>query len=279
MIFQNEKYTDNLLSLQLYKNNDMASQIHLTPEETLDWLVKVATADGLLSPTERTTIREFAKSYGIKADVILEAASKSLVGNKPEVEIIDYRAKNGLLFEKLIVLSQICLAPRQFTARIGYILHLQSDRLFQLIWIYIDCNGSGFFLIERIAGSCNFDFGLTRRPQFHNAIFVYGSRFPVGRGEGDVADALGFDAECISFETGILFNVEFDRLLELFSCDFSFCTFRHRAGVKSGVDRYTVGLVKLDVGDCVMVFIKNQRCPFVFAHDNKIIGVTVHFFP
>ena len=96
MIFQNEKYTDNLLSLQLYKNNDMASQIHLTPEETLDWLVKVATADGLLSPTERTTIREFAKSYGIKADVILEAASKSLVGNKPEVEIIDYRAKNGL---------------------------------------------------------------------------------------------------------------------------------------------------------------------------------------
>ena len=81
----------------------MASQIHLTPEETLDWLIKVATADGLLSPTERTTIREFAKSYGIKADVILEAASKSLVGNKPEVEIIDYRAKNGLLFEKLIV--------------------------------------------------------------------------------------------------------------------------------------------------------------------------------
>lgn len=81
----------------------MASQKHLTPEETLDWLVKVATADGLLSPTERTTIREFAKSYGIKADVILEAASKSLVGNKPEVEIIDYRAKNGLLFEKLIV--------------------------------------------------------------------------------------------------------------------------------------------------------------------------------
>ena len=103
MIFQNEKYTDNLLSLQLYKNNDMASQIHLTPEETLDWLVRVATADGLLSSTEKTIIREFAKSYGIKADVILEAASKSLVGNKPEVEIIDYRAKNGLLFEKLIV--------------------------------------------------------------------------------------------------------------------------------------------------------------------------------
>ena len=81
----------------------MASQKNLTPEETLDWLVKVAAADGLLSPTEKTTIREFAKSYGIKADKILETASQSLAGNKPEVEIIDYRAKNGLLFEKLIV--------------------------------------------------------------------------------------------------------------------------------------------------------------------------------
>ena len=81
----------------------MASQKHLTPEETLDWLVRVATADGLLSSTEKTIIREFAKSYGIKADKILETASQSLAGNKPEVEIIDYRAKNGLLFEKLIV--------------------------------------------------------------------------------------------------------------------------------------------------------------------------------
>ena len=81
----------------------MASQKNLTPEETLDWLVKVATADGLLSSTEKTIIREFAKSYGIKADKILETASQSLAGNKPEVEIIDYRAKNGLLFEKLIL--------------------------------------------------------------------------------------------------------------------------------------------------------------------------------
>ena len=59
----------------------MASQKHLTPEETLDWLIKVATADGLLSPTEKTIIREFAKSYGIKADKILETASQSLAGN------------------------------------------------------------------------------------------------------------------------------------------------------------------------------------------------------
>lgn len=81
----------------------MASQKHLSPEETLDWLVKVATTDGLLSPNERSLIREFAKSYGIKADEMLDAASKSIVAEKPEVELIDYRAKNGLLFEKLIV--------------------------------------------------------------------------------------------------------------------------------------------------------------------------------
>lgn len=81
----------------------MASQKHLSPEETLDWLVKVATTDGLLSPNERSIIHEFAKSYGIKVDEMLDAASKSIVAEKPEVELIDYRAKNGLLFEKLIV--------------------------------------------------------------------------------------------------------------------------------------------------------------------------------
>ena len=76
---------------------------HLTPEETLDWLVRVATADGLLSPNEQVLIREFAEQYSINVDEILEAASKSLVGVKPEVEIIDHRTKNGLLFEELIV--------------------------------------------------------------------------------------------------------------------------------------------------------------------------------
>lgn len=81
----------------------MASQKHLSPEETLDWLVKVATTDGLLSPNERSIIHEFAKSYGIKVDEMLDTASKSIVAEKPEVELIDYRAKNGLLFEKLIV--------------------------------------------------------------------------------------------------------------------------------------------------------------------------------
>lgn len=81
----------------------MASQKHLSPEETLDWLVKVATTDGLLSPNERSILHEFAKSYGIKVDEMLDAASKSIVAEKPEVELIDYRAKNGLLFEKLIV--------------------------------------------------------------------------------------------------------------------------------------------------------------------------------
>ena len=81
----------------------MASQKHLTPEETIDWLVRVAAADGLLSPNEKSLIREFAKNYGINADEILVIASKSIVAEKPEVELIDYRAKNGLLFEKLIV--------------------------------------------------------------------------------------------------------------------------------------------------------------------------------
>ena len=78
----------------------MASQKHLTPEETLDWLVRVATADGLLSPNEKGMIREFTKTYDISDNEMLELA---IFIEKPEVELIDYRAKNGLLYEKLIV--------------------------------------------------------------------------------------------------------------------------------------------------------------------------------
>lgn len=81
----------------------MALQNNITIEEALDWLVRVATADGLLSPNEKDLIKEFTMAYGIDADEMLKQASKSLVGNKPEVEIVDYRAKNGLLFEQLVV--------------------------------------------------------------------------------------------------------------------------------------------------------------------------------
>lgn len=81
----------------------MASKKHITPEEALEWLVRVATADGLLSPNEESLISEFSKAYGIDVDEIIEAASKSIVLDKPEVELIDYRAKNGLLFEELMV--------------------------------------------------------------------------------------------------------------------------------------------------------------------------------
>lgn len=103
MIFQNENDSDNLLSLRRYKNKHMASHKYLTPEETLEWLVRVATTDGLISPNEKSLIHEFARAYGMNVDEIIEAASKSIVLDKPEVELIDYRAKNGLLFEKLIV--------------------------------------------------------------------------------------------------------------------------------------------------------------------------------
>jgi len=81
----------------------MNSQKYISVEEALDWLVNVATADGLLTQSERNAIKSFAQSYHIDADDIIEKASHSLSGVKPEVEIIDYRAKNGLLFEQLIV--------------------------------------------------------------------------------------------------------------------------------------------------------------------------------
>ena len=81
----------------------MTSQKNISIEEALDWLVNVAAADGLITQSERTVIKSFADSYHINADDILEKASAALSGVKPEVEIIDYKAKNGLLFEQLIV--------------------------------------------------------------------------------------------------------------------------------------------------------------------------------
>ncbi len=75
----------------------------LTPEEALDWLVRVATADGLLSPNEQAMIHEFASMYGVNVGEILEMVNQTLPEGKPEVEMIDYRKKNGLLFEKLMV--------------------------------------------------------------------------------------------------------------------------------------------------------------------------------
>ena len=76
---------------------------NISIEEALDWLVNVAAADGLITQSERSVIKSFANSYHINADDIIEKASNALYGVKPEVEIIDYRAKNGLLFEQLIV--------------------------------------------------------------------------------------------------------------------------------------------------------------------------------
>lgn len=76
---------------------------NLTPEETLDWIVRVASADGLISPNEKNLIREFASSCNLDAEDIIEIASQKMVLEKPEVEIIDYKVKNGLQFEQLMV--------------------------------------------------------------------------------------------------------------------------------------------------------------------------------
>lgn len=74
----------------------------LSPEEAFDWLVSVATADGLLTASEKEVLQKFALYYGVDSEEIIANASHELLNVKPEVEIIDYKTKNGLLFEKLI---------------------------------------------------------------------------------------------------------------------------------------------------------------------------------
>ncbi len=78
------------------------NKLKLSPEEAFDWLVSVATADGLITSSEKVILQKFADTYSLDSEEILANASQALLGVKPEVEVIDYRTKNGLLFENLI---------------------------------------------------------------------------------------------------------------------------------------------------------------------------------
>lgn len=81
----------------------MKAKTNISPEETLDWLVSLATADGCITASEQTVILDFAASYNLNGDIAIARANAIAGDMHPEVEKIDYRSRNGMLFEKLIV--------------------------------------------------------------------------------------------------------------------------------------------------------------------------------
>lgn len=81
----------------------MKSKPTISPEETLDLLINLATADGCITASEQEVILEFTSSYDLDGKEAIARANAIVSDMRPEVELIDYRSRNGLLFEKLIV--------------------------------------------------------------------------------------------------------------------------------------------------------------------------------
>lgn len=81
----------------------MSLSTAITINEALDWLTRMASADGVLSASELKILRAFATKYNIEPDLAVEMARKLAAAvPKPEVAEIDYRELNGRDFENLI---------------------------------------------------------------------------------------------------------------------------------------------------------------------------------
>lgn len=76
---------------------------HITTQDASKWLVKMAVADGLLSPKEKDVLAEFAALYGLQMQPLLETAKQMHISGRPEVSMIDYCSKDGRDFENHVV--------------------------------------------------------------------------------------------------------------------------------------------------------------------------------
>ncbi len=82
-------------------NNVIAVQ---TGNTTLDNIIDMALADGVLTDNERKLIRQSAEEHGLDYSIIIKQIEIriSSMDGKSETEIIDQNLKNGLDFEKYI---------------------------------------------------------------------------------------------------------------------------------------------------------------------------------
>ncbi|TKK65672.1 hypothetical protein FC093_19235 [Ilyomonas limi] len=71
----------------------------------IDKIIEVAIADGVLTNNERNKIREIANKNNIDADKVIQQTEERLnkLNIDSETELVDYKKKNGLDFEKYIV--------------------------------------------------------------------------------------------------------------------------------------------------------------------------------
>lgn len=76
----------------------------MTVREAARWMAAMAAADGVITPSERKLMREFAETYGIDVKSLYRMAYA--IANQidiPEVEFVDQSTMKGRLFEEFIV--------------------------------------------------------------------------------------------------------------------------------------------------------------------------------
>lgn len=75
----------------------------ITTKEAAEWLMRMAVADGVLSPKEENVLGEFANSYGLPAGPLVERAKQMNISGRPEVSLVEYCSKDGRDFEDHVV--------------------------------------------------------------------------------------------------------------------------------------------------------------------------------
>ena len=92
------------------------------------WLATMASADGVISHSERLLLKEFAETYGIDCGKLIRMAY-AMAGNVdlPEVDLIDAATRKGRQFENFVV--SLCSDKSRFKV----ISWRGDERLTQLI--------------------------------------------------------------------------------------------------------------------------------------------------
>lgn len=85
-------------------NIDFANPDSVSVREAARWMAKMAATDGMVTPSERVMLKEFAEAYGIFPGSLLRMAHA--IANKidiPEVEFVSHSEMKGRRFEEFIV--------------------------------------------------------------------------------------------------------------------------------------------------------------------------------
>lgn len=91
--------------LLLFLRQDQSKSPQTTSNDTLEQIIKAATADGVLTNNEKNFIGQAASEAGLDPQKALRLAEDTVrqLNQKPETEVIDYKERNGKDFESFVI--------------------------------------------------------------------------------------------------------------------------------------------------------------------------------